>query len=67
MPGPAPTTAAAQAGEPIDPGGLRVALSPYLFRSMLVGMAGVAIALHRATGSRELAWRVAKARARDLE
>jgi 1-acyl-sn-glycerol-3-phosphate acyltransferase len=67
MPGPAPTTTAAQAAEPIDPGGVRVALSPYVFRGMLVGMAGVAIALHRATGSRELAWRFAKARARDLE
>src|SRR5882724_3988759 len=47
-------------------GGLRVALSPYLFRGMLVGMAAVAIGLHRLTGSRELAWRFAKGRARDL-
>jgi len=46
--------------------GARVALSPYLFRSMLVGMAAVAIGLHRVTGSRELAWRFAKARARNL-
>jgi len=46
--------------------GLRVALSPYLFRGMLVGMAMVAVALHRATGSRTLAWRFAKARARTL-
>ena len=46
--------------------GLRVALSPLLFRGMLVGMAAVAIALHRTTGSRELAWRFAKARARNL-
>ena len=47
-------------------GGVRVALSPYLFRGMLVGMAAVAIGIHRTTGSRELAWRFAKARARDL-
>jgi 1-acyl-sn-glycerol-3-phosphate acyltransferase len=46
--------------------GLRVALSPFLFRGMLVGMAAVAVALHRTTGSRELAWRFAKARARNL-
>jgi 1-acyl-sn-glycerol-3-phosphate acyltransferase len=46
--------------------GLRVALSPYLFRGMLIGMAATAIALHRLTGNRELAWRFAKARARDL-
>jgi len=46
--------------------GLRVALSPYLFRGMLVGMAAAAVALHRATGSRTLAWRFAKARARTL-
>jgi 1-acyl-sn-glycerol-3-phosphate acyltransferase len=46
--------------------GVRVALSPYVFRGMLVGMAAVAIALHRTTGSRRLAWRFAKARARTL-
>src|SRR2546426_9644808 len=46
--------------------GLRVALSPCLFRGMLVGMAAVAVGLHRATGSRDLAWRFAKARARTL-
>src|SRR5213078_4441691 len=46
--------------------GVRVALSPYLFRGMLVGMAAVAVALHRATGNRDLAWRFAKARARTL-
>ena len=46
--------------------GLRVALSPYLFRGMLVGMGAVAVAVHRTTGSRELAWRFAKARARTL-
>src|SRR5207249_9607230 len=49
-----------------DAHGLRVALSPYLFRGMLVGMAAVAVALHRVTGSRTLAWRFAKARARTL-
>jgi 1-acyl-sn-glycerol-3-phosphate acyltransferase len=46
---------------------LRVTLSPYLFRGMLVGMGAVAVALHRVTGNRELAWRFAKARARTLE
>jgi 1-acyl-sn-glycerol-3-phosphate acyltransferase len=50
----------------IDAAGLRVAVSPYLFRGMLVGMAAVAVALQRATGSRDLAWRFAKARARTL-
>ncbi|TMA47775.1 MAG: hypothetical protein E6J76_15245, partial [Deltaproteobacteria bacterium] len=57
------------AGAELAPGeaqGLRVALSPYLFRGMLVGMAAVAVALHRVTGSRKLAWRFAKARARTL-
>lgn len=49
-----------------DARGLRVALSPYLFQGMLLGMATVAIALAKATGSRTLAWRFAKARARDL-
>jgi 1-acyl-sn-glycerol-3-phosphate acyltransferase len=33
---------------------------------MMVGMAGVAIGIHRTTGSRSLAWGFAKARARDL-
>lgn len=46
--------------------GVRVALSPYLFRGMMVGMAAIAITLHRTTGSRTLAWRFAKARARTL-
>jgi 1-acyl-sn-glycerol-3-phosphate acyltransferase len=49
-----------------DTRGLRVALSPYLFRGMMVGMAAIAIGLHRTTGSRRLAWRFAKARARTL-
>ena len=47
--------------EAVDESGLRVAVSPYLFRSMLVAMAGVAIAIHRTTGSRALAWQFAKA------
>src|SRR5215467_2814155 len=46
--------------------GLRVALSPHLFRGMLVGMAAVAVAIHRTTGNRRLAWQFAKARARTL-
>jgi 1-acyl-sn-glycerol-3-phosphate acyltransferase len=49
-----------------DARGLRVALSPHLFRGMLIGMAAVAIAIHRLTGNRDLAWRFAKARARTL-
>jgi 1-acyl-sn-glycerol-3-phosphate acyltransferase len=53
--------------EAVDESGLRVAVSPYLFRGMLVGMAAVAVAIHRTTGSRSLAWSFAKARARDLE
>ena len=50
----------------VDETGLRVAISPYLFRGMMVGMAAVAIGIHRTTGSRSLAWGFAKARARDL-
>jgi 1-acyl-sn-glycerol-3-phosphate acyltransferase len=46
--------------------GPRVALSPYLFRSMLVGMGAVAIGLDRVTRNRDLTWRFAKARARNL-
>ena len=58
----------AAVGEPGwgEGGGLRIALSPYLFRGMLVGMGTVAVALHRLTGDRELTWRFAKARARTL-
>ena len=67
MPESAPTAAERALDGAVDESGLRVALSPYLFRSMLVGMAGVAIGIHRTTGSRTLAWRFAKARARDLE
>ncbi len=59
-------TIAGERDDAVDASGLRVALSPYLFRGMLVGMAAVAIAMHRLTGSRELAWRFAKARARTL-
>jgi hypothetical protein len=53
--------------EAVDESGLRVAVSPYLFRGMLVGMAAVAVAIHRITGSQRLAWGFAKARARTLE
>ena len=55
-------------GEPqrVERGGLRTVVSPYLFRSMLVGMGAVAVALHRLTGNRTLTWRFAKARARTL-
>src|SRR5690349_22822524 len=52
----------AGAAGPADARGLRVALSPYLFQGMLLGMAAVAIGLAKATGSRTLAWRFAKAR-----
>jgi 1-acyl-sn-glycerol-3-phosphate acyltransferase len=64
---PAPTTADPALAAEVDDRGLRVALSPHLFRGMMVGMAAVAIALHRTTGNRTLAWEFAKARARDLE
>lgn len=46
---------------------LRVALSPYVFRGMLIGMGATAVALHRLTGSQRLTWEFAKARARTLE
>ena len=46
--------------------GLRAAISPWVFRSMMVGMAGVAVVLHRTTRNRDVTWRFAKARARDL-
>jgi 1-acyl-sn-glycerol-3-phosphate acyltransferase len=49
-----------------DARGLRVALSPYLFRSMLVGMGAVAVVLDRVTRRRDLTWSFAKARARNL-
>src|SRR2546427_533793 len=62
----AETTAVGTAPVAEEASGVRVALSPYLFRGTLVGMAAVAVALHRATGNRDLAWRFAKARARTL-
>src|SRR2546428_670880 len=62
----AETTAVGTAPVAEEARGVRVALSPYLFRGTLVGMAAVAVALHRATGNRDLAWRFAKARARTL-
>lgn len=62
---PSETTAAGVAGSDAITSA-RVAVSPYLFRSMLVGMGAVAVTLHRTTGSRALAWSFAKARARDL-
>jgi 1-acyl-sn-glycerol-3-phosphate acyltransferase len=46
--------------------GFRAMISPFLFRGMLVGMAIVAVAMHRLTRSRSLTWRFAKARARTL-
>jgi 1-acyl-sn-glycerol-3-phosphate acyltransferase len=58
---------AAKAAADVETRSLRVALSPYLFRGMLVGMGATAVALHRLTGSRSLTWRFAKARARTLE
>jgi 1-acyl-sn-glycerol-3-phosphate acyltransferase len=58
---------AAKAATDVETRSLRVALSPYLFRGMLVGMGATAVALHRLTGSRSLTWRFAKARARTLE
>lgn len=50
-----------------DERSLRSRLSPYLFRGMLVGMAGVAVALDRTTRDRTRVWRFAKARAHTLE
>ena len=44
--------------------GFRAMISPYLFRGMLVGMAIVAVVMHRLTRSRSLTWGFAKARAR---
>src|SRR2546427_12239255 len=62
----AETTAVGPAPVAEEARGVRVAVPPYVFRGMLVGMAAVAVALHRATGNRDLAWRFAKARARTL-
>jgi 1-acyl-sn-glycerol-3-phosphate acyltransferase len=66
MADPAATRIAGDEAEGTDAYGLRAAISPYVFRGMLVGMAAVAVGIQRTTGSRELAWRFAKARARDL-
>lgn len=60
-------SAAATVGPAPDVRSLRVALSPFVFRGMLIGMAGVAVAMHRLTRSPGMAWRFAKARSRDLE
>ena len=46
--------------------GWRAAVSPYVFRSMMVRMAAVAVAMDRVTGNRERVWQFAKGRARDL-
>jgi 1-acyl-sn-glycerol-3-phosphate acyltransferase len=60
--------AAAEAADgALEQRSLRVALSPYLFRTMMVGMGAVAVGIHRLTGNQRLAWRFAKARARTLE
>jgi 1-acyl-sn-glycerol-3-phosphate acyltransferase len=59
-------TAGALAGF-ADARSLRAQLSPVLFRGMLTSMAAACVALHRITGDQQLAWRFAKARARDLE
>jgi 1-acyl-sn-glycerol-3-phosphate acyltransferase len=63
----APTATAGSVAAEQDTRSLRVALSPLLFRGMMVSMAAACVALHRVTGNQELAWRFAKARARDLE
>lgn len=56
----------ASALSPEETRGLRVALSPYLFRGMLLGMGAVAVALYQVTRSRGRTWEFAKARARTL-
>lgn len=61
------SVAADAADEIVEPRSLRSALSPYLFRGMMVGMGAVAVGIHRLTGNRRMAWRFAKARARTLE
>src|SRR5262249_2702876 len=61
------SAAASRVGPAEEPRSVRVALSPYVFRGMLVGMAAVAVAMHRLTGNRRLTWNFAKARARTLE
>lgn len=61
------SVAADAAADDRDARSLRVALSPHVFRGMLLGMGATAVALHRLTGNRRLAWDFAKARARTLE
>jgi 1-acyl-sn-glycerol-3-phosphate acyltransferase len=61
------SAAASRVGPAEETRSLRVALSPYLFRGMLVGMGAVAVGLHRITGNERLTWNFAKARARTLE
>jgi 1-acyl-sn-glycerol-3-phosphate acyltransferase len=61
------SAAASLVGPAEETRSLRVALSPYLFRGMLVGMGAIAVGLHRITGNDRLTWNFAKARARTLE
>jgi 1-acyl-sn-glycerol-3-phosphate acyltransferase len=61
------SAAASRVGPAEETRSLRVALSPYLFRGMLVGMGAIAVGLHRITGNDRLTWNFAKARARTLE
>lgn len=56
----------ASALSPEETRGLRVALSPHLFRGMLLGMGATAVVLHQVTRSRRRTWEFAKARARTL-
>jgi 1-acyl-sn-glycerol-3-phosphate acyltransferase len=46
--------------------GWRAVVSPYVFRSMLVGMGAAAVVMDRTTRNRDRTWRFAKARARNL-
>ena len=61
------SAAASRVGPAEETRSLRVVLSPYLFRGMLVGMGAIAVGLHRITGNERLTWNFAKARARTLE
>jgi 1-acyl-sn-glycerol-3-phosphate acyltransferase len=61
------SAAASRVGPAEETRSLRVALSPYVFRGMLVGMGALAVGLHRITGNDGLTWNFAKARARTLE
>jgi 1-acyl-sn-glycerol-3-phosphate acyltransferase len=60
------TAATASAVSPEEMRGLRVALSPHVFRGMLLGTGAAAVALYQATRSRRRTWAFAKARARTL-